>query len=132
MQVAAVRRIVELCAALLARRDVRRYEDIAALPRALDDGERGERRASGTGGKCLRLHAQDDGALRRLAFNGMQELLAGDVAPLRENLDIGAFVRDAAADAELCGEAADERAEADALHDAVNLTVVKGHGSTSF
>ena len=132
VQVAPVRRIVELRAALFTRRDVRRYEDIAALPRALDDGERGERRVSGTSGERLRLHAQDDGALRRLVFDGMQELLAGDVAPLRENLDIGAFVRDAAADAELCGEAADERAEADALHDAVNLAVVKGHGSTSF
>ena len=125
VQVAAVFGVEELGAALVAGRDVRRDEDVAALLGALDDGKI---RIGLIGvGHLVHIDLEDGRALGGLLRDALDKLLQCCVITLGKDFDIGALVADGAAYLAGVGEPAHERAEADTLHDAVDLDVQTFH-----
>ena len=129
MEVAGIFRVVEFAGAVIAGGDVGGNVDRALFMSAFDNLEIIETEA---GGEFLGVHREDDGTSRGIVFDCVEESLAGRARTFGVDFDVGAFVGDGATDVMGAGEIGDEGTEADALDDAGDGRVEKGHGKVPF
>ena len=118
MEIAAVSFVEKLGLTLGTDGDVGRNENVTALVGAFDDLEIAEPWGFFHG---ILQDFQYDCAFGRFCFEFPAKILQSALCALSANLYIGSFVADVSCDAERIRRAADERAKADALHDAENF-----------